>query len=595
METSKDLERDQPDRSEALPPMAAASFRGQHRVFHWLAALSLLLLGLAAYSNSLSVPFIFDDIPCIQKNEAIHWTHFSWSGVQRAVRESPSSGRPVANLSFALNYYFGQLDVRGYHAVNVVIHLLGSLLVYLVALALLRHFAPHEDQRLRPSAAHWIALATALIFISHPIQTQAVTYTVQRMTSLCTLFYLAAFALYIYGRVAKTSHRRCTLWVAGLACWVLALGSKQIAATLPLVVILYEWFFLQDMSPQWARRNAKYGLLMLLLLCLGAWIYLGNEPWDSLTQGYAKRDFTLGERLLTQFRVVVLYLSLLVYPHPSRFNLAHHIETSQSLLVPITTLISMASVFGLLGLAVYLARRQRLASFCILWFFINLVIESSVVPLEMVFEHRVYLPMLGPALLASWLLFTVLNQRPRWAIAIAIAVSLLFATGTYQRNHAWMDEVTLWADAVDKSPLRWRSQYNLGHYLEKQGRYDEAVQHYREALRIQPNYAPALNNLAWVLATAADDALRDGAQAVELAERAARMTGHESPNLLDTLAAAHAELGQFDLAVQWQQKAVEIAPQKKKDALRRRLELYNSGKPFREASREASPASGKVR
>jgi tetratricopeptide (TPR) repeat protein len=263
--------------------------------------------------------------------------------------------------------------------------------------------------------------------------------------------------------------------------------------------------------------------------------------------------------------------------------------------VPITTLISMASVFGLLGLAVYLARRQRLASFCILWFFINLVIESSVVPLEMVFEHRVYLPMLGPALLASWLLFTVLNRRPRWAVAIAIAVSLLLATGTYQRNHAWMDEVTLWADAVDKSPLRWRSQYNLGHYLEKQGRYEEAVQHYREALRIQPNYAPALNNLAWVLATAADDALRDGAQAVELAGRAARMTGHESPNLLDTLAAAHAELGQFDLAVQWQQKAVEIAPQKKKDALRRRLELYNSGKPFREASREASPAPDKVR
>ena len=265
--------------------------------------------------------------------------------------------------------------------------------------------------------------------------------------------YLATFVLYIYGRAAETSRRRFTLWAAGLACWILAMGSKQIAATLPLVVVVYEWFFFQDMSSRWVKRNAKYGLLALVLLCLMAWIYLGNQPWETLTAGYARRDFSLGERLLTQFRVVMFYLSLLVYPHPSRLNLTHHMVTSQSLLQPITTLISMASIFGLLGLAVYLARRQRLASFCILWFFINLVIESSIIPLEMVFEHRLYLPMLGPALLASWLLFVAFRRRPRWAVGIAVAASLLLATGSYQRNPVWTDAVTLWTDAVNKSPL----------------------------------------------------------------------------------------------------------------------------------------------
>jgi tetratricopeptide (TPR) repeat protein len=596
-------------------------------VFHLLAVLSLLFLGLAAYSNSLSGPFLFDDHHSIRNNQAVHWTHLSWSGVQRVVRESHSRGRPLANLSFALNYYFGQQDVRGYHAVNVAIHLLSSLLVYLVALATLQLVARREDQRSRPTVAHWIALGAALIFVSHPVQTQAVTYTVQRMTSLCTLFYLTAFVLYIYGRVAQTSRRRWTLWAAGLACWILALGSKQISATLPLIVIVYEWFFFQDMSPRWIKRNAKYSLLALVPLCLVAWIYLDLMPWESLTKGYAQKDFSLGERLLTQSRVVMFYLSLLVCPHPSRLNVMHHIATSQSLLQPITTLISMASIFGLMGLAVYLARRQRLASFCILWFFINLVIESSILPLAMLFEHRLYLPMVGVALLVSWLLFAALENRPQWAVGIVVAASLLLATGTYQRNHTWKDAVTLWADVVDKNPLESRAQFNLGlalqhrkrngkaiqHYresarldpndsevhinwgviLEGQEHFGEAVTHYREALRIKPDYYPALNNLAWVLATCPDASFRDGDRAVELAKRAAEMAGLEDAALLDTLAAAHAEAGQFREAVRWQQKAVELAPQQQKNSLRQRLELYNSGKPFHNASGEGNPVSGK--
>jgi tetratricopeptide (TPR) repeat protein len=580
--------------------------------------LSIAVLCLAAYSNGLSGPFVFDDRQNIRDNQSLHWTSLSWSGVQRAVRESPSSSRPVANVSFALNYYFGRDDVWGYHAVNVGIHLLTALLVYLLALATLGQVPPREDRPLPPSAARWIALSAALIFASHPIQTQAVTYIVQRMTSLCALFYLAALLLYIRGRTAEAPRRRWALWAGGFVCWVLALGSKQIAATLPLTILLYEWYFFQDLSTQWVKKNAESGLLVAALLGLVGWAYLGSEPLDRISAGYATRDFTLDERLLTQPRAVMLYLSLLVFPHPSRLNLAHHLVTSRSLVEPITTLLSMAGICGLLGLAIYLARRHRIASFCLLWFFLHLMIESSVIALEMVFEHRLYLPMFGFSLLVAWLLYALAGVRSRWAIAVAAAICLLLAVGTYQRNRVWQNQLTLWEDAVAKSPLYARPHNNLGnalqalgrteeaiaHYQEalrikpdyanahynwglalpRLGRFEEAVMHNQEALRIEPDYAAAHNNLAWLRATCPDETIRDGRRALAHAMRAVELVGDDNAVVLDSLSAAYAESGDFDEAVRWQERAVQLAGDEVKDDLAARLELYKQGQPYRDSN-----------
>jgi tetratricopeptide (TPR) repeat protein len=481
-------------------PKRAVSADSRPTTFHVMAMLSIAVLCLAAYSNSLSGPFVFDDILNIQDNQSLHWTSLSWSGVQRALRESNLSSRPIANLSFALNYYFGQHNVWGYHAVNVGIHLLTALLVYWLTLATLERVPARGDRGLRPSVAHWVALTAALIFASHPIQTQAVTYIVQRMTSLCVLFYLAALLLYIYGRTAEASRRRWALWVGSFACWGLALGSKEIAATLPLTILLYEWYFFQDLSAVWVKKNAKFGLLALVLLGMVAWAYLGNQSLDKVLAEYSHYDFTLGERLLTQPRVVVLYLSLLVLPHPSQLNLIHQVVTSQSLLEPISTLLSMAGILGLLGLAAYLARRHRIASFCLLWFFLHLVIESSVIALGMVFEHRLYLPMFGFSLLVAWLLFTLAGRKSWWPVAVAGVVCLLLAVGTYQRNRVWQDAVTLWSDAVSKSPQSARAHNNLGNALEGLGQPQEAVGHYQQALRLKPDLAEAHNNWGSALA-----------------------------------------------------------------------------------------------
>jgi tetratricopeptide (TPR) repeat protein len=464
-------------------------------MFHLLAALALAIVCLASYSNGLQGPFIFDDHRNVRNNEGLHWTTLSWSGAVTAIRDSPSSNRPVANISFALNYHFGRHEVRGYHAVNIAIHLVCSLLVYLLALNTVKRVTPTENTRLEPSVEHWIALSAALIFVSHPIQTQAVTYIVQRMTSLCALFFLAALLLYIYGRESARPARRWAWWAGGLASGLLALGSKEIAVTLPLIVLLYEWYFFQDLNPRWIKKTAKLGLLALGTFALAAAFHLGNQPWEWLSAGYDQRDFTLGERVLTQFRVVWFYLSLLFYPHPGRLNLTHDISTSQSLLNPMSTLLSLIGLCALLGLAIYLARRKRLVSFCLLWFFLNLVIESSVIPLEMVFEHRLYLPMVGVALLVASLIYGVAATRPGWGVAATACICLLLTLGTHRRNDDWRDALTLWQDAVEKSPTHARAQYNLGTALHDLGQVEEAVIHYSNAVELKRDYHEALVNL----------------------------------------------------------------------------------------------------
>ena len=636
--------------------MKSDSNRGRPGTFHVMAAVSIATVCLAAYSNSLHGPFVFDDNSNIVDNLDLRWTSLSWSQLVHMNLERHRASRLVAYVSFALNYFFGEYNVWGYHAVNIGIHLLNGLLVYMLVLATIERVPPRENRQPSRSVSYWIAASAALIFVSHPIQTQAVTYVVQRMTTLCVLFVLAALLLYINARTAKSQRRCWALWTGSFVCWLLALGCKQIAATLPLAILLYEWYFFRDLSVAWVKKNATAGLLALVLSGVVAWAYLGNQPLDRVLVGYAQRDFTPTERLLTQPRVVMFYISELVFPNPSRLNLTHHVIPSQSLVVPITTWLAMAGVVMLLGLAVHLARRNRVVSFGLLWIFLHLAIESSVLPLEMVFEHRLYLPMIGFALVSAWLLYALAGMRTWWPVAVVAAICLLLSLGTYRRNRVWMDAVTLWSDAVSKSPLHARARNNLGlllqgserweeagaHYREalrikphytgahinlgivlqrlgrleeavthfqnalridpnhvkahsawgatlaKYGRFEEAVTHYQEALRIKPDFAAAHNNLGWLWATCPDDPIRDGQRALLHARRAVELAGENNAGSLDTLAAAYAELGDFEQAVRWQQRAVQKAADPLKDGLRRRLDLYIAGNPFRDAPAEST-------
>jgi Flp pilus assembly protein TadD len=494
---------------------------------HLIAIFAICLLCIIIYSNTLDSSFVFDDFHNIKDNPYIRLTDIDFEKLYNAGYKSPNSNRPVANISFAINYYFGRYDVTGYHIVNILIHLINGIIVYFLARIIFKQVSNVLKYRIpqsrpprlsppgirlrrsrwrtgesngRQASIPFMSLFASLFFIAHPLQTQSVTYIVQRMNSMAVMFYLLAFILYIYGRLSQVRRNRWTLWAGCFVSWILSLGCKEIAATLPFILLLYEWYFFQDLSKNWLKKNLKYFLGLIVLLGLLAFIYLGALPFDKILASYTYRDFTMSERVLSQFRVLVFYLGLLLYPHPSRLNLLHHVTTSHSLFDPITTFFSLLIIVCLIGIAIYLARRQRLISFCILWFLIHLVIESSILGLEMIFEHRLYLPMFGFALLVAYLVSHLFLLKKRsWALIISASIIVSLGMATFLRNRIWQDRIILWSDVVSKSPQSHRAHYNLGSDLTRQGSLTEAIAHFSEALRIKPDYAKAHNNLGVAL------------------------------------------------------------------------------------------------
>jgi Flp pilus assembly protein TadD len=428
----------------------------------------------------------------------------------------------VANISFGLNYYLGGYHVIGYHLVNIVIHMVTGLLLYLlVKTTLLLSWGTDGDASIvkLPAAgsepAHgwrsldpsWISFWAAALWLVHPVQTQSVTYIVQRMNSMAAMFCVLSLLLYARGRISQKrrfnhSRRRSTypyIWFAGsLVGGLLAFGSKETAATLPFFILLYEWYFFQDLSGSWLKRNWIYFVIILILFFLVVAVYMGSHPWDKILAGYARRDFTLDQRVLTEFRVVIFYLSLLIWPHPSRLNLEHDFALSYSLFDPVTTVMSLGVIVGLLALGIYLAARQRILSFCLLWFLGNLAIESSVIGLELVFEHRLYMPSMFLSLAVVMLFCRYV--RHRWLQAVLLGMVVMAgALGTFERNKVWQDEVTFYRDCMIKSPDKARVRDALGAALLKRGQVEEAIAQFKEALRLTPDFASAHNNLGVAL------------------------------------------------------------------------------------------------
>jgi len=493
------------------PSIQAPAFTYNH-----LAAMSLMaVLALIAYANSFRVPFQFDDYPNIVDNSSVFLKEFSPSWLNQLIEVNfRGSTRIFAYFTFALNYYFGGLQVFGYHLVNLLIHLCSGLLLYWFLLLTLN--LPSLKERYG-SIAFPTALFSSLLFLVHPIQTQSVTYIVQRMTSLGGMFYLLALVLYVKGRLA--SGMKSYLYLAGMVLsYLLGLFTKENVAILPLFIALYEFYFFQNLE---VSRKGKKALLyaagFVLVIGLLMAVFWGKRYIDVIIEGYQTRDFTLSERVLTQFRVVLYYVTLLVWPLPSRLNLDYDFPTSHGLLDPATTLFAVVGVAGLIGCAIWRAKKQPLVSYFILWYFGNLLIESSVFPLEMVYEHRLYLPIIGPIVLfvtlvvkgwerieerfrlrlrrdEQWTRVTDTNTMvPLWVFFLCL--TLLFVIGSYNRNKVWANEITLWEDCVRKSPNKARTHSNLGVYLIKAKMIERGLQSLQKALQINPNYDGAHYNL----------------------------------------------------------------------------------------------------
>ncbi|HEY5789554.1 MAG TPA: tetratricopeptide repeat protein, partial [Gammaproteobacteria bacterium] len=427
-----------------------------------LELLLLLAFAGAAYLPAFAVPFQFDDLPNIVHNPAVHAEQPA--DLLRVLDSPVSASRPTALLSFALNHLAGGLEPFGYHAVNLALHAANGLLLY----ALLWLLAPAGEP-----LARRLAFFAALLWLLHPVQTQAVTYVVQRMTALATLFYLLGLLVFVLqqrGRLATLP--AALLWCAAL---LLGLGSKEIVATLPLACLL-----LAACGLPAGRARAVPGRLVAgaLLLCAGlALLYLPGLPeWQAR---YPNRDFSPLERLLTEPRVLWHYLSLLAWPPPERLLLDLAVTPSRGLLQPATTLPALLGVALLAAGGWWLRRRRPLTAFALLFFLLASALEASFVNLELAFVHRLYLPSL---FLAAGLL--ALLPRGGWARAnlplLALAAAL--ACATVLRNHEWRDAGRFWALELERGASPFRALMNHGAALIEFGRAPEAARLLQQSL-----------------------------------------------------------------------------------------------------------------
>ena len=455
-----------------------------------LPLLFFVLLGAAFYSNTLDVPYYLDDYHNITENHTLRLSSLTVEGLNNVFSGGPLKARPVAYLSFAINYYFHQYNLYGYHLVNIAIHILTGFLLYLFIRITFRSPVLYSQSQ----KSLQIALFAALLWFVHPVQTQSVTYIVQRMNSLASMFYILAFWLYAKGRLSPEK-KYSGVWFAGCAIsWVLAMGTKEIAATLPLFIFLYEWYFFRDLDISWLKKRTVYIIgLFIALICL-VYVYMGPDPIEKILSNYQMRDFSLQERLLTELRVIFFYVSLVFFPLPGRLSLEHNFTLSGSLFDPSTTVLSLLGLLFIFTLAISYAKRYRLASFCVLWFLGNLAIESSVLPLEILFEHRLYLPTMLIFVPICQIISTQMNWH-RLSIGLLLTIILVLGVMTYSRNQVWRDPVSFWTNSIRHSPGNARLYNNLGLVFYKRGEIPNSIKEFEEALRLNPAYALAHNNL----------------------------------------------------------------------------------------------------
>lgn len=468
---------------------------------HWRVLVLLAVFLVLCYLNTFNVSWQLDDKLNITANPRVQISDLQPETLYKVafgdVQSSKLFYRPVSNLSLAVNWYFGQSDVTGYHVVNISIHILTAFFLYLTVLALFR--TPNLAGRYTGSE-HFIALLAAVLWAANPIQTQAVTYIVQRMASMAALFYVMGVYLYIKARISRLTKHRVLFYAGVFLAFLLAVGSKENALMLPAALFLVELVFFRDLSDPGTRKWLLWSgcALVVAVFATGVMLFMSDGFITRLQNGYESRAFTLFERLLTQPRIILFYLSQIFYPIADRLSIDHDIAVSTGIFKPWTTLPAILAILCAVAAAFRLMILYPLVSFAVLFFFLNHVIESSIIPLEMVFEHRNYLP--------SLFLFVPVAAGIKWAVdyykrekrsmAVVIIgfvtiIVMLLGTGTYVRNMAWSTPQTLWQDTMEKAPGRARPHTNLGQgYYGKIGDYDKAIELYKKAMHLNHDKHP---------------------------------------------------------------------------------------------------------
>lgn len=424
-----------------------------------------LLIAFIAYAPGLQGAWLFDDYPNIVDNNDLHIKHLSLAELTSAALSSPSSDfkRPLASLSFALNIYANGIDPMAMKLTNVIIHLMNGLLVFLLSRRLIARGDIPDEREGRTAAL--VAGAWLLL----PINLTAVLYVVQRMESLANIFVLLGLYGYVVGR--QRMQRSGSGFALSAASLILGTGigllAKETAILTPLYAFFIEWIVFRDKTPRQRLPRPVAVLFALILFIPGilgiAWI----APALFQASTWATRNFTMTTRLLSEARIVLDYIAWIIVPTPSALSFYHDDFTiSTGLLSPLTTLLSIAGLLGLAGLAFAARRRAPLLSLGIAWFLAAHTLTATIVPLELIYEHRNYFASLGITLaLVTTLRGATPVQGTRRSIVrdVAIGVAFLYwGLLTTYSAYRWRNPVSLAQEMVIRAPNSPRAQYELG-------------------------------------------------------------------------------------------------------------------------------------
>ena len=521
-----------------------------------------LVIGSLIYSNILHAPFVFDDDMYIVNNMLIrglgNFVDVPWN-------------RYLTYLTFALNYAVSGYNVFGYHLVNVLVHVANAVFVYLlVSLTFKTPAMKDADAR----GAFLIALSTSLIFLVHPMQTQTVTYTTQRFASLTAFFYLLTMALYARWRLtclvkswpAKSGR---FLYVAAIVTGALAQLSKENAFTLPAMLVVYEFAFFNSTTESGIKRRCLRLAPFLLLFAIVPLTVImpafgkGDVDYIRGLQMTELQNLSSYDYLITEFSVVVTYLRLLVWPFGLRLLYEYPRYTSFFNYEVIFPFIFLAVVFAS-GVYLLISSRRRgsvaglVVGFGILWFFITISVESSVVPIkDVIFEHRVYLPSAGvfmAAFAGFYHGFGRLRRGGAAYFAVIAVLAALLSIAAYQRNAVWATKLSLWKDTAAKAPNTPNAYINLGLAYRDIGAVALAEKNYRKALELDPANGVAAVNLATLLT---DTGRYEEALYYSLRLRVETVI---FVNPYVAIAAAYAGLKRYDEAIKNYKTAISLDP-----------------------------------
>lgn len=457
------------------------------------------ILVYLVYSPGLSSPFILDDIRHIRKNPGIRAESFGELFSGRI--GGPEYARPLSYFFFRLDYLIYGYNPAGYHITNLILHLLAGTGVFFLSkkILFLAERVHKKITREKGNIPHTCVCAMVFfLFLVHPAMSQAVLYITQRMTILAALFIIFSAYCYLLGRTKETAVKAVFWFVFSGIFFILAFFSKENAAVLPLVLLILELLVIRKRYPLEEKKNRFLMLFfpaIFILICL---YYVFTPGFEATLALYDPKRDSVILRLVSGCRVMIYAISLFFFPHPNRLCLDPLYPKSTSLFSPVTGPLCIFAVIFLLYAGIRLRKKNPAGSFCIFFFFLGLFVESTVLPISLLAEHRFYLSGVGAVLFMVWGL-NRLALPGKMVLGIFLLTAGIFSFWTLERARVWNDPVVLALDTVQKAPANPRAHHNLGVALVNEGRIKDAITAYTNALQLAQNPVFIHNHLGVAL------------------------------------------------------------------------------------------------